>query len=161
MKLHRGYDWELSTFNLSRFFIFCQSKTACINGSRTKNPCFKSAIYHLMYKYKKTPQITPIFDPKTPFFCLNFVLQKYCILHWFFMLIFRHTVTGFFDSLESVTQPSCNFLTPLNHIVTKSPYVVTTETVVTTFHPMGQNGIGASVPNHFDTLVVGCCAWTP
>ena len=111
MKLHRGYDWELSTFNLSRFFIFCQSKPLVSTAHALKNPCFKSAIYHLMYKYKKNPQNHPIFDPK-PLFCLNFVLQKYCILHWFFMPIFRHTVTGFFDDLESVTQPSRNFLTP-------------------------------------------------
>ena len=101
-----------------------------------------------MYKYKKTPQNHPIFDPKNPLFLPKFCTAK--ILHFalIFMPIFRHTVTGFLTIWErhaTITQ----LFDPLNHIVTKSPNVVTTETVVTTFHPMGQNGIGAIVPKPF------------
>ena len=102
---------ELSTFNLSRF-LFSVNRKPLVSTAHTKKPCFKSAIYHLMYKYKKNPPKSPHFWPKKPFFCLNFVLQKYCILHWFFMLIFRHTVTQDFWQFGGVTQPSCNFLTP-------------------------------------------------
>ena len=114
-------------------FIFCQSKTACINGSRTKKPLFKSAIYHLMYKYKKTPQNHPHFWPKKPLFLPKFCTAK--ILH--FALIFHADFSShgnrifwrFGERHATITQ----LFDPLNHIVTKSPNVVTTETVVTTF----------------------------
>ena len=106
--------WLTRHFSIYTVFLCLSIWNAVISTAHAlKTICFKSATYHLMYKYKKNPPKSPPFlTQKTPFFCLNFVLQKYCILHWFFMLIFRHTVTGFFDSLESVTQPSCNFLTP-------------------------------------------------
>ena len=126
------------------------------------NPLFYPAFIPNVSSKVEMPQNHPHFWPKKPPFLPKFCTAK--ILH--FALIFHADFSShgnrifwqFGERHATITQ----LFDPLNHIVTKSPNVVTTETVVTTFHPMGQNGIGAIVPKPFWHVgEIGCCAWTP